>query len=410
LSRKLLSQDSIEDISYLTLGHAKRLTGSAYGYVGYIDPETGYLNCPTLTRDIWDTCKVADKNIVFKAFTGLWGWVLKNRKTLLTNTPANDVRSSRTPPGHVPIRRFLSVPALIGETLVGQVSVANADHDYTNHELQVIERLANLYAIAIQRQQVEKELRQLNQELEQRVHERTAKLEAANKELEAFANSVSHDLRAPIRHIDSYLELLKMNIRSVLSERDKQYMGRITSSAHKMGALVDDLLSFSRIGRQGMKFAKIDLEVVIGDIIRELEPDISGRNIKWYIQDLPVINGDVSMFRIVLMNLISNAVKFTREKEQAVIKAGSESRKGETIVFVRDNGVGFDQNYVNKLFGVFQRLHGADEFEGTGVGLAMVQRIMHRHGGRVWAEGEVGKGATFYLSLPHYNQDASISS
>jgi PAS domain S-box-containing protein len=401
LSRNLLSSASIDHIAFLVLEQAKRLTVSAFGYVGHIDPETGYLVCPTLTRDIWDTCAVADKDIVFKKFTGLWGWVLKNRKPLLINEPADDPRSSGTPPGHVPIHCFLSAPALIGETLVGQVSVANADHDYTDRELKVIERLANLYAIAIQRRQAEEDIKKYRNQLEERVKERTAKLETTNKELEAFAYSVSHDLQAPLRHIDGFLELLQKKAEPALDKESLHYMDAIANAAQGMGKLIDDLLSFSRMGRHAVTIQSVDLGNLLREVIGELEPEAAGRNITWRIGALPAVDGDAAMLRIVLSNLIANALKFTRPRQQARIEIGALPGQGaEATIFVRDNGVGFDMAYADKLFGVFQRLHRADEFEGTGIGLANVRRIVARHGGRTWAEAKVEQGATFYFALP----------
>jgi signal transduction histidine kinase/DNA-binding response OmpR family regulator len=408
LSRKLLSPASVDDISYLILEHAKRLTNSAFGFVGYIDPETNYLVCPTFTRDIWQECQVAGKEIVFKKFTGLWGWVLKNRKPLLSNAPGEDPRSSGTPPGHMPIQRLLSAPALIGETLVGQVSVANAESDYANRELEVIKRFANLYAIAVQRHRDEDELARHRNHLEALVQRRTAALEASNKELESFTYSVSHDLRAPVRHIDGFIELLKQKAGTNLDEQSQHYIDAISDAARKMGLLIDDLLSFSRMRSHAKSLKQVALANLVRDVIQEAGPDTAGRTIDWRIDELPLVEGDAAMLRMVLVNLISNALKFTRPREQAEIEIGSlPSKDSETVIFVRDNGVGFDMAYADKLFGIFQRLHRAEEFEGTGIGLANVHRIIARHGGRTWAIGQVDQGATFYFSLPQTERGGS---
>ncbi len=251
---------------------------------------------------------------------------------------------------------------------------------------------------------MEAELASYREHLEEQVRERTVQLETANRELEAFAYSVSHDLRAPLRHIDGFIELLRQGAGTGLDEKHTHYLENISGAAQKMGTLIDDLLSFSRIGRVEIRLKDVDLKIISDEVIRELEPDTAERDIQWNIDGLPVVSGDPSLLRVVIMNLFSNAVKFTRSQDRAVIEAGCTSREEETVVFVRDNGVGFDQAYADKIFDVFQRLHRVDEFEGTGVGLAIVQRIIHRHGGRVWARGEQGRGATFYFSLPSGNK------
>lgn len=243
-----------------------------------------------------------------------------------------------------------------------------------------------------------------NLELEQHVVDRTRQLEAANEELKSFSYSVSHDLRAPLRHIDGFIELLHEQIAGSLDKQSQHYMENISNAAKRMGILIDDLLSFSRMGRQEMLKQTIDLGTLVHNIIKELESDTAGRDIQWSIAELPVVIGDRAMLRVMLVNLILNALKFTRRCKKAKIEIGCNTQKAETIFFVRDNGVGFDSNYIDQLFGVFRRLHSADEFEGSGVGLANVRRIIDRHGGRTWAEGQVNQGATFYFSLPLINK------
>jgi signal transduction histidine kinase len=226
-------------------------------------------------------------------------------------------------------------------------------------------------------------------------------LQAANKELEAFSYSVSHDLRAPLRHIDGYAALLSKTAGEALNDKALRYLQTIADSAKQMGQLIDDLLVFSRMGRQEMLHSTVNLNQLIKTVIHDLRLDLQGTTISWTIGSLPEVPGDPAMLRQVFMNLLSNAVKFTATRPNPRIEIGTtRDTPGEMTIFVRDNGVGFDMQYVNKLFGVFQRLHRNDEFEGTGIGLANVRRIIHRHGGRTWAEGAVDQGATFYVSLP----------
>jgi signal transduction histidine kinase len=261
----------------------------------------------------------------------------------------------------------------------------------------------NLQVEVEERRRREDEIRKLNQEL----GKRAAELEATNNELESFAYSVSHDLRAPLRHMAGYSELLQRQASSLLDEKSQRFIRTILDSAKRMGNLIDDLLAFSRIGRAETKKTKVDLEQLVKEVVAEIGQDTKSRDIAWKIGALPVCYGDRSMLRLVVVNLVSNAVKFTRMRRPAEIEIGCVDRnKKEVEVFVRDNGAGFDMQYVNKLFGVFQRLHLPEQFEGTGIGLATVQRIIHRHGGKVRGEGAVDQGATFYFSLPKA-QDAA---
>jgi PAS domain S-box-containing protein len=247
--------------------------------------------------------------------------------------------------------------------------------------------------------QAEEKVRRLNTELEERVCQRTAQLEAANKELESFSYSVSHDLRAPLRAVDGFAGILLEDFSAQLPPEGRHYLERVRRGSQQMGMLIDDLLAFARLSRQPLSRHRVDMNRIISEVRTELEPQLNGRQIKWRVGDLPTCQGDPALLKQICVNLVSNAVKYTRHRKPAIVQIDCTREGDETIYFVRDNGAGFDMQYYGKLFGVFQRLHRADEFEGTGVGLAIVQRIAHRHGGRVWATAHVDQGATFYFTI-----------
>jgi signal transduction histidine kinase len=261
-------------------------------------------------------------------------------------------------------------------------------------------RLKRAIHYAIERKRTEIEIRTLNDTLEGRVAERTAQLEEANKELESFSYSVSHDLRAPLRHVQGYVEMLQRAADGQLSDKAQRYLKTIAEASSEMGYLIDDLLAFSRMGRAEIGESRVDVGVLVQETIRGLDMVTKDRHIVWQTAPLPAVLGDSSMVKQVLANLVGNAVKYSRLRDPARIEIGCAGEEdGRVVLFVRDNGAGFDMQYVHKLFGVFQRLHRVEEFEGTGIGLATVRRIVARHGGRVWAEGVVNQGATFYFTL-----------
>jgi len=246
------------------------------------------------------------------------------------------------------------------------------------------------------RKRAEQQLAALNDSLSRR----TAELEVVNHELEAFSYSVSHDLRAPLRHIDGFADLLVCHAGPMLDEKGRHYLDVISRSAKSMGELIDDLLAFSRMSRTELREAPVDLDALVSEVRCGFDGEAAGRTITWKIAPLPVVHGDRAMLRLAFTNLLANAIKYSRHRREAVIEVGSRETEDELVVFVRDNGVGFDMKYADKLFGVFQRLHRDDEFEGTGIGLANVRRVIQRHGGRTWAEGEIDTGATFHVALP----------
>ncbi len=294
-------------------------------------------------------------------------------------------------------------PNLVGIIMTGEGTIATAVNAMQSGALDYILKPFKLKAAlpVLDRALGVRRLRLENAELEQRVRERSTELEVANRELEAFAYSVSHDLHAPLRHINGYAEALVEDAGPSLSEENKRYLDSIVRSVGQMSSLINDLLDFSRTSRAEMRRTPVDLQDLLEKVLEELQPEIKDRNIVWKKGSLPTIQADPALLRQVLSNLLLNAIKYSRPRNPAEIEIGSMDKAEETVIFVRDNGVGFDMRYADKLFGVFQRLHNQADFEGTGIGLANVRRIINRHGGRTWAEGKVNEGAVFYFSLPH---------
>lgn len=308
--------------------------------------------------------------------------------------------------GHAPLIRELVVPILRSGQVVAILGVGNKPTDYTEKDVEMVNHFADVGWEVAERKMAQDEIGKLNAELEQRVQERTAQLEVANKELEAFSYTVSHDLRAPLRHINGYIELLTSRFPDALPEKGQHYLANIVESANEMGVLIDDLLQFSRTNRQEMRHSKFDMNGLLREVMNGVKYGTNGRDIAWETAVLPHVSGDYNLLKLVWINLLSNAIKFTQKREKARIEVGFQDGSKEFIFFVRDNGTGFEMKYAQKLFGVFQRLHSDKEYEGTGIGLANVRRIVLRHGGRVWAEAELDKGATFYFTLPNGEETA----
>lgn len=276
------------------------------------------------------------------------------------------------------------------------------DVEIISHALKYNHREARLVmAVDItEKKRFRDKLYELNLELEEMVKVRTLQLESIVHDLEAFSYSVSHDLRAPLRHINGFVKLLTDKFSEHLPDKAKHYLDSISTAATQMGVLIDDLLQFSRTGRQELRFQDVDLNELITSVINSLKPSHEGRKVEWKVAGLPVVKADRAMMRQVFYNLLENAVKYTRKTELAVIEIGSVKTNGMYELFVNDNGIGFDMNYAQKLFGVFQRMHSSADFEGTGIGLANVKQILQKHGGTVRAEAMPGKGATFYIVIP----------
>ena len=293
------------------------------------------------------------------------------------------------------------VPLRVKDRVTGTVSVAaRSPQAFSEADLEMVVPMAAQLALAVENVQLYEKEREHADQLEQRVAERTAELEDANRELEAFSYSVSHDLRAPLRAVDGFSRILLEDHAAGLDGNARRYLDLVRSSTQQMGRLIDDLLGFSRLSRQELVRRTIQPASLVRQALEQLEPERAGRSVEVVIEDLPEAKGDPALVRQVYVNLLANSLKFTRQRSPARIVVGSGTENGQAVYFVRDNGVGFDMAYVGKLFGVFQRLHRSEEYEGTGVGLAIVQRIVHRHGGRVWAEGAIDQGATVFFTLP----------
>lgn len=374
---------------------------SPFGVFGFID-EADALVVPTMTRQIWDKCQIADKAFIFpRASWGDSSWprAIREKKANYSNE-----LSTKMPGGHLAVQRHVSLPILFQGEVIGLFQVANRETDYTDADVRVLEAIAEqvapLLSARLRLERAQASLSRLNAELEQRVAQRTAQLQTANADMEGFSYSVSHDLRAPLRAIDGFASMLREDYAARLDAEGQRLLQVVSDNAKKMGQLIDDILAFSRAGRLELQQSRLDMNALVQQVWHDLEPQRGGRAIELKLADLPAASGDPAAMRQVLQNLLANALKFTRPRATVLIEVAGRSEAEENVYSIRDNGVGFDMAYYNKLYGLFQRLHGMEEFEGTGVGLAIVKRFITKHGGRVWAEGKVGEGATFWFTLP----------
>jgi PAS domain S-box-containing protein len=396
-----------EGLFDFALDAALRMTESEYGWLGRMDEAESEMTIHRWSGSAMEQCGMDPRPRVFSMHKGgLWSECVQQRKPILVNDYAAPAAGKKgIPAGHVPIRRFLAVPVFDGEHIVSVVAVANKHIEYDDFDVDALTFLGNQLWEMLQRKRSEDALRRLNEELERRVAQRTLQLESSNHELEAFAYSVSHDLRAPLRAIEGFSRILLEDHRAQLDDEGRRLLNVVRSNTARMDQLITDLLELSRVSQSELHRANVDMASAVAGICADVLPPEMRDSCELVLGDVPDANGDLTLLKRVWFNLLSNAVKFTSRAEVRRIEVGGFGDDSFITYYVRDTGVGFDQRYVHKLFGVFQRLHSREEFEGTGIGLAIVQRIVHRHGGRVWAEGEPGKGAAFYFSLPKGDDD-----
>jgi PAS domain S-box-containing protein len=396
---------SVDELVQHTLDEAEELSGSSIGFCHFVEDDQETLRLGSWsTRTMRDFCRADGQGSHYPiSDAGVWVDCVHERRPVVHNDYAALPHRKGMPEGHAEVVRELVVPVLRDNKIRAILGVGNKATDYTEEDVKAVSLLADLGWEIAERLWAEESVRELNEELEQRVRDRTVQLEAANKELEAFSYSVSHDLRAPLRGIDGFSLALLEDYGAQLDEQGKDFLQRVRAGTQRMGHLIDDILALSRLTRTEMRRQTVDLSDLAAGVVDELRSAEPDRDVEVTIQSGLTAMGDPELLRVVLVNLLSNAWKFTGTQPEAHIEFGlSRSPEGDSSYFVRDNGVGFDMAYVGKLFGAFQRLHSTSDFPGTGIGLATVQRVIHRHGGQVAAFGSPGRGATFSFTLPGY--------
>lgn len=393
-----LTCDTEQELGRTSLLVAEELTGSKFGFIAELNPQE-LLDDIAISDPGWELCKMETRvgrgKLLHMTIHGIYGRVIQDGKAFFTNDPSAHPDRIGTPEDHPSLTAFLGVPLASGGKTFGMVGLGNRDGGYRVEDQEAAVSLASAIVEAFERMRAEEEIRQLNESLSQRA----AELEVSNKELEAFAYSVSHDLRAPLRHIDGFGKILLEKYAGELDEQGRRYLQVIGKATKTMGQLIDDLLKLSRVTRAELRRQSVNLSEIAESILAELRVEQPERQVDTAVASDVVVDADPQLLRIVLDNLLGNAWKFTARRPVASIEVGVTWQDDKPAYYVKDNGAGFDMAYAGKLFGAFQRLHSAKEFTGSGIGLATVQRIIHRHRGRVWAEGVVDKGATFYFTL-----------
>ncbi|MBN1484285.1 MAG: GAF domain-containing protein [Chloroflexia bacterium] len=385
---------SIKEITQTILEQAKALTNSPHGYVSTIDPQSGDMHSHTLTEMLHGACQISEekRHVIFPLgpdgrYGGLWGHSLNTRRPFFSNEPTSHPTSTGTPSGHIPLRRFLAVPVHLGDVLVGQIALANADRDYNAWDLAAIQKMGTFYALALQRKGYEEAQIRYAQELAR-----------SNAELEQFAYVVSHDLQEPLRMVSSFAQLLERRYRGQLDDQADEFIHYISDGANRMQQMIRALLTYSRVNTRGQDLVSSDAGLILERALRDLGLAIEESGAQITHDPLPTVLADPIQLSQLLQNLLNNALKFRgQDPPQVHISA---RREGDDWLFsVRDNGIGIPLEHSERIFEIFQRLHTREEYPGTGIGLALCKRIVERHGGRIWVESTPGQGSIFYFTL-----------
>jgi hypothetical protein len=393
---------SDEETEQQVLGACLEATGSMYGMIGRVN-ERGTFDVTSYTSRTLNDCALPEAQAwemtTNMDIRGIWGWPLLHVRPLVCNDLEHHPARVGLPERHVPIESYLGVPVKNEGQVTGMIAVSNRPGGYTEADVGTLTRLVDVMVVAQRHRVLMAEAQATSAELERRVRERTAQLETANKEMESFSYTVSHDLRAPLRSMDGFSGALLSKYMEQLDEQGRHYLERIQAASRRMGQLINDLLGLSQVSRHELTLRPVDLSAMARQTAFGLQVQGPERLAEFIIAEGMICEGDTRLLQVALENLMGNAWKFTEGRSPARIEVGMARQDGGLVYFVRDNGVGFDMAYADKLFGPFQRLHAVHEFPGMGIGLATVQRIISRHGGRIWPEAAEGQGATFYFTL-----------
>jgi signal transduction histidine kinase len=397
-----LTCQTSEEIAETCLAVAEELTGSRFGILGELN-EAGLFDALAISNPGWAACEMtqeeARKKIVNMPLRGIDRSTLKEEKSRIVNDPASHPDRVGAPEGHPAVTSFLGVPLKQGGKTIGMIGLGNKPWGYVPADRRAVETLSVAFVEALLRKRAEEGLRKAHEELETRVQQRTAELARSNAELEQFAHVASHDLQEPLRMVGSYVELLGRRYRGELDSDADEFIAFAVDGVSRMRRMITDLLSYSKVATKGREFEPVDCREVAGEVLRNLQETILQENATVTCGELPVVRADRGQLTQLLQNLASNAIKFRGDKPPRVHICAERSRS-EWVFSVRDQGIGIDPQYKDRVFAIFQRLHSREEYPGTGIGLAICQRIVERHGGRIWFESEAGEGATFYFTIP----------